>query len=135
MAGWYDGSTYGIDVPQEDPYTNYESFFDTDFIPVGTLLDPFTPSQVEWKTSRPLVTGEGVKMSYRTNIAEAFTLIGETLPLSADGRLSDVYQTNFQKAQWVQLRVHTKSTATNPTYTRVTECRLRDFPSGTANNS
>lgn len=127
MIGWYSGSTYTLDIGTSTPYTNYESYVHTDMIPVGTFLDPFTPSQIEWKTSAPLVSGESVRVSYRTNISDSFTTIGTS---STAGVLSDLYQTNFQKAQWVQFRVETSSTASSPSYTRLTELRIRDFPSG-----
>lgn len=125
-VGWSSSvPTYGIDVGSSDPYTNYESYIDTDMIPVGTFLSPWTPSQIEWKTSAPLVAGEGIKISYRKNIADSFTLIGES---TTAGAISDLYTANFEKAQWVQFRIETKSTATTPSYTRLTEIRIRDWP-------
>lgn len=126
ITGWLSGSTYGLDAPSSDPYTNYETFIDTDMIPVGTYLKPFTPSQIEWKTSVPLVSGEGIKISYRTNLTSSFTQIGES---TTAGALSDFYKTNFQKVQWAQFRIETKSTLTTPTLTRLTEIRVRDLPS------
>lgn len=125
--GWFSSGTYNVDIPSTTPYTNYESYIDTEMVPVGTYLDPFTPSQIEWKTSAPIVSGEGVAIYYRTNISDAFVAIGES---TTAGALSDVYQTNFQKAQWVQFRLYVKSTASSPSYTRLTEMRIRDWPSG-----
>lgn len=119
-------SVNGISVSASNPYTNYESFIETDMIPVGTYLDPFTPSQVEWKTSAPLVQGEGIRILYRKNITEAWTPIWES---NAIGQISDYHTADFEKAQWVQLRVELKSTNTNPSYVRLTEVRIRDFPS------
>lgn len=124
--GWSSSTpTYGIDVGTSDPYTNYESFIDTELIPVGTFLSPWTPSQIEFKTSAPLVSGEGVKISYRTNLTDSFTQVGET---TTAGAISDLYTVNFQQAQWVQFRIETKSTASSPSYTRLTEMRIRDWP-------
>ncbi len=123
-CGWDSGaSTYGMDASSGTPYTNYEPYMDSDLIPVGLNQTPYTPSQVEFKLTTPLVSGEGVKISYRINITDAFTLISETLTV---GALSDVYPTNFQNAQWVQLRVNTKSTASSPSYTRLREIRIRN---------
>lgn len=125
VLGWTVSTTYGIDVGSSDPYDSYESYIDTDLIPVGTFINPFTPTQIEWKTAAPLVSGEGIRLSYRTNITESFTQIGET---TTAGALSDMYQVNFQKTQWVQFRIEIKSTATTPSYARLTEIRLREFP-------
>lgn len=120
-----DYATYFVDVGSSNPYTSYETYIDTEIIPVGTFINPFSPSQIEWKTSTLLVANEGVKISYRTNLTDGFTLIGET---TTAGVMSDNYKANFQKAQWVQFRVNTKSTATTPSYARVTEVRIRDYP-------
>lgn len=127
MIGWYYSGTYGVDIGSSTPYSSYEAYLHTDMIPVGTYLDPFTPSQIEWKTSAPLVTGESVRISYRLNITDGFTVIGTS---STAGVFSDLYQANFQKAQWAQLLVELSSTASSPTYTRLTEVRIRDYPSG-----
>jgi len=126
-VGWYDSTTYVVDVGTTAPYTTYETFIEHEMIPVGTFLDPFTPSQIEWKTAAPLVAGEGVKIYYRKNITDSFTLIGES---TTAGFVSDLFQTNFEKAQWVQLRSERKSTATTPSFNRLTEVRIRDWPSG-----
>lgn len=134
VIGWTNGSTYGVDVGSNAPYSNYESYLDTDMVPVGTYIDTFTPTQVEWKTSVPLVAGESVQMLYRTDLASSFQEITDathpTGESSTIGSLSDVIQTNFQKAQWVQIRVQTKSTSTNPSYVRLVQVRIRAYPSG-----
>lgn len=130
--GYYNSTASYIDYSTAVPYTNYESFLHTEMIPVGTVLDPFTPSQIEWKTSAPLVSGEGVRISYRTNIAANFTQIGES---TTAGEISGLFQTNFEKAQWVQFLVETKSTSSTPSYARLTEIRVRDWPSGVNNKN
>jgi len=123
--GWTVSTTYGVDVGGTAPYTTFEAYADTDIIPVGTFIDSFTPSQVEWKASAPIVAGEGVRLYYRTNLTDSFTLIGES---TTAGALSDMFQTNFQKAQWVQFRIETRSTASTPSFVRITEIRVREFP-------
>lgn len=125
-AGWFSGTTYTVDRGTTSPYTNYESYLQTDMIPVGTFLNVFTPSQIEWKTSAPLVSGEGIRISQRSNISDSFTLIGES---TTAGAISDYYQSNFEKIQWVQFLIETKSTASSPSFTRLTEMRIRDWPS------
>lgn len=142
LSGWYVSSTSsGIDKSASTPYTGGQSYVDTELIPIGTFIDPFTPSQVEWKTSIPIGsngTSETISLHYRIKFSDSYTLIGTTT--SATGLLtggassiSDMYQTNFQKAQWVQLRAVLTSNATTPTYNRLVELRLRDYPSGRSN--
>lgn len=124
IVGWTVSTTFSIDIPSSNVYTSYEAYIDTDMIPVGTFLNPLTPAQIEWKTSAPLVSGEAVRISYRKNITDSFTLINSS---TTAGAISDMYQVNFQKAQWTQLRVELSSTNSSPSYTRLTELRIRDF--------
>lgn len=124
FAGWDNGSSgYGLDQTISTPYTNYESYIDTDLIPIGTYLNQITSSNIEWKLSKPLVSGEGVKISYRLDFSQNFTQIWENTTV---GAFSDYKSVNFQRAQWVQLRVETKSTASSPSYVRLTELRIRN---------
>lgn len=128
FIGWSSGaSTYGIDAYDGNPYSSGQSYIDSDMIPIGTFLKPFTPSQVEWKVSVPLVAGESVAMYYRTNLTASYTLIPRTNTNTLVGAISDEMTTNFEKAQWVQLRAVLTSTNTTPTYTRLTEFRIRDY--------
>jgi len=133
-VGWTVGSTYTVDIPLGTPYANYEAYIETDIIPVGTMLNPFTPSQIEWKTSVPLGgngTSESVRISYRTNLLEAYTVIGTSTStsttLNGHSSISEMMQANFQKAQWVQFKIELSSNATTPTYVRFYELRVRDF--------
>lgn len=122
-AGWDNGSSvYGIDNTSSTPYTNYQSYIDTDLVPIGTVLTPYTASNIEWKLTKPMVSGEGVRVLYRTDFSQAFTLIWEN---TTAGVFSDEHVVNFQNAQWVQFEVQTKSTASSPSYTRLTELRIR----------
>lgn len=128
LMGWYT-TVGGVDKGLSTPYTGGQAYVDSDLIPVGTFLKPFTGSQVEWKTSAPLVSGESIALYYRTNITDAYTLIPRTNTDSLVGAVSDNLKVNFEKAQWLQLRAVLTSTATNPSYCRLTELRIRDFPS------
>jgi hypothetical protein len=131
--GWTVGSTYGVDVGSSSPYDGGEAYIDFDMIPIGTLFNSFTPSQFEWKLSQPLGgngTAETVALYYRTNLTDSFTLLGTTTLTGATANtvaLSDIYQANFQKAQWLQIRAVLTSNATTPTYCRLYEIRIRDY--------
>lgn len=126
FMGWYTGTVGGVDIGISTPYTGGQSYVDSDIIPIGTFINPFTPTQVEWKVSTPLVANENVQLYYRTNLTEAFTLIPTTASTLV-GVISDMIQVNFQKVQWIQLRAVLTSTATNPSYCRLTEIRLREI--------
>lgn len=136
MVGWNQTSTYGVDVGSSEPYSNFESYIETEIIPIGTYLKSFTPSQIEWKTSVPLGdngTSESIRISYRSNLNDTYTEISTST--SSNGTIngmpavSDLYKANFEKVQWVQLLIEMSSNSTTPTFCRLTEVRIRDWPS------
>lgn len=121
-ACWVN-STGGIDYTSNTPYTSLQPYIDTELIPVGTFLTKKTFQNVEWKVAKPLVTGESISIYYRVNLTDSFTLLGTT---TTAGLLSDQpYPVTFETSQWLQFRVVTSSTATNPSYVPLTELRLR----------
>lgn len=133
FIGWDSGaSTYGIDATIGTPYTAGESVIDSDLIPIGTVLKPTTNGSVEFKLSRPLVAGESIALQYRqifnnsdTGFQSITTAYGTT-SFSTAGIYSGVYQNvNFQKSQWLQIRAVLTSTASSPSYVRLTEIRLK----------
>lgn len=119
-SGWLNG-TGGIDYTSANPYINYESIIDTDIIPVGTFYDKKNYTSIEFKLAKPLISGESLKISWRSNLNDAFILLGTT----TTEVLSDVYTPNFSNIQWLQLRVQLSSTATNPSYVPLMEIRVR----------
>lgn len=129
FIGWSDGAgAGGIDGYSGNPYIAGESIVTSDMIPIGTFLKPFTPSQIEWKTSVPLVAGENVAIYFRGNLTASFTLIPSD-ETTLVGAISEVLKANFEKLQWIELQGVLTSSNTTPTYTRLTEIRIRDYPS------
>jgi hypothetical protein len=132
FIGWNNGSP-GIDSSIGAPYSGRQTIIDSDMIPVGLLTTPYTPSQVEWKTSYPIGangTSETVALYWRTDLSQSFSLAGTTTNSTAPGQLSDIYPAGFEKAQWVQIRAVLTSNATTPTYTRLKEFRIRSSEQG-----
>lgn len=129
-VGWNNGSP-GLDTSVGTPFSGGQTTIDSDMIPVGLLTTPYTPSQVEWKTSYPIGgngTSETVALYVRTDLSQNFTLAGTTS--STTGQISDLYPANLEKAQWVQLRAVITSNATTPTYVRLKEFRIRSSEQG-----
>lgn len=114
--------TYGIDKSSEVPYDTYIASIETDLIPVGQFLKKATFSNLEIKLTKPLVSGEGVRVSARNAKDGTYVVVGETLTV---GTLSDAHLVNFDLSQWLQFKIELKSTATAPSYTRFYELRLR----------
>lgn len=140
LIGWFT-TIGGIDKQLSTPDNDGEAYLDTDMIPVGTYLNPLTPSQIEWKMAVPLGgngTVESISIYYRKNITDSYTLLGTTTATGTSvvgtttgttvtSGISDYYTANFQKVQWLQLRAVLTSNATTPTYCRLTEIRIREF--------
>lgn len=122
LAGWYNGSTYGIDGSSGSPYTGSQATIDSDLIPIGTYQMPRNFTQVEYRLTKPLVSGESVTIQYRLDFSQSYTTI---LSDSTVGNFSSVGSVNFSNAQWLQLRVVLNSTASSPSYTRLKEIRIR----------
>lgn len=125
FVGWNNGSA-GIDASVATPFNGGQTTIDSDMIPVGLAISPYTPLQVEWKTTYPIGANgavEQVALLWRTDLSQSFTLSGVTT--STTGLLSDVYPAGFEKAQWVQLRAILTSNSTTPTYVRLKEFRIR----------
>jgi len=132
MIAWKDNAstTYGIDVSSSTPYTTYVAYIETDIIPVGQFLNKKSFNNMEFKLAAPLASGESIKISYRTSKTGTYALVGETTytysTANPVGPISDVYSPlPFEQVQWIQFRVDMKSTATNPSFVRLVEIRLR----------
>jgi hypothetical protein len=129
VYGCWSNSGAGIDAPSTSPYTSYETYIDTDYIPVGTYLNPTTDKNIEFKLATPLVSGETLRMYYRQKLSDSFTLLtngsSSNGVFSTAGILSGFTTVNFQKSQWLQIRVEYSSTASSPSYTRLREIRIR----------
>lgn len=127
-AGWNSSAVSGnggIDTTTSSPYTGSQAYIDYDLIPVGTFYRPNTPKSVEYKLSVPIVSGESVSIYYRKNFNDAYTLIFTSTNTTNQGGISEAHPADFENAQWVQLRAVLNSTASTPSYTRLTEIRLR----------
>jgi hypothetical protein len=134
FIGWDSKSlTYGIDTTSSSPYTGTTpvafAVIDSDLIPMGTYLRPTTTGRVEFKLSTALVAGESVQLYYRQSFSASFAAInagasGNGL-FNVAGVFSGVCQNvNFQNSQWIQIRATLQSTASSPSFVRLTELRI-----------
>lgn len=123
--------TFGIDTTIGTPYTTSVATVDTDLIPIGTYNKPRDFTQVEYKLTRPLVSGESITIKSRlifnttdTGFSAAF------LSDSTVGHFSGKAEINLKNAQWVQFQVTLNSTATAPSYVRLKEIRILGLVKG-----
>lgn len=134
LSIWYNSPSGGADAsdPQSDvppfssppiPYSNYEPYFVTDLIPVGTALNPKTfQGQIEYKLTRPIVAGESLKIYYRTALGQAWTLIWTS---TATGQISESNPTNFQQSQYIQFQVSFACVTSGSSFLPLSELRVR----------
>lgn len=76
LIGWSDGTDYGIDKVSTTRYTGYLAYFESPYIPIGTKTEPVPLSEIEFILAKPLATGQGIRIKYRTNLNDSFTTLG-----------------------------------------------------------
>jgi len=131
LAGWRDNVTYGIDLTNATSYlyvTNYSGYFDSPLYVVGNIKDMRAFSDLTFQLAKKLATDEGIRISYRNNLTDDFTLI----KTSTGGVLSLIYSVltavishfitpDIPKCEMVQLRIALLGTATTtPTFKSLT---------------
>lgn len=123
LIGWNTGATNisGIDKTVGTPYTGSQSTIDSDLIPIGTFQKTRNFERVEFRLTKPLVSGESIVLQYRLDFSQSYTTI---LTDSTAGDFSSTGPVNFKNAQWLQLRAVLNSTASSPSYTRLKEFRI-----------
>ncbi len=115
LVGWRSATTYGIDLTTEASFaygTDYSGYFESPLYTVGSLLQQKTPTEIEFNLARPLRTGEGIRLAYRTDLTASYTTIA-THTFTTDGAVvsvNDVY--DFQPCEQIQFKVSLLGTAT-----------------------
>ena len=133
LVGWSNiisnqfGGTpvYGLDTTISTPYTGSQAIIDSDLIPIGTFDNPQNFNRVEYRLSKPMVSGESVTVQYRLDFSQSWTTIFTDTATSTNLPFSNASPVNFKNAQWLQLRVILNSTATNPSFVRIKELRIK----------
>jgi hypothetical protein len=126
FIGWSDGTLGGIDKGVSTPYINSQSIIVSDLIPIGTFDLPKDFERLEYKLSKPMVSGESISVYARLIFDTEDTGFGTAiLTDNTVGNFSSSNPINFKNAQWLQLKAIINSTETNPSYTRLTQLRIR----------
>lgn len=116
--------SYGIDYTSLSTSATSVAVIETDIIPSGTFLEKKTDSNIEYKLATPLLTGESVGIQYRTNLTDAWASCGTAI--TETNQPSGYFRANFQKTQWVQLRITlTPQTGSTGSFVRLSELRIR----------
>lgn len=134
FSGWtstISNGSYGIDTSGTTPYADGSAIIETDILPSGEILglQKKTFSNIEFKLSSPLVANESVTVNYRVNLTDAWASAGtviydnDTAAGSISGYISPL---TFQNTQWLQLQIILTSTTSSPSFTRLTDLRIRE---------
>lgn len=125
-SGWYSSVSnplYGIDF--SDTIPTLPAVIESDLIPTGTFINKKTFKQIEYKLAAPLANGETVAVSYRVNGTDSFTSTGTMIVESTTG-LSGYVPVNFEKTQWLQLKITLTPLASSASsFVRLREVRVR----------
>lgn len=118
--------TYGVDYSTGGSNASFVTVVETDFIPVGTMLNQKTFKQLEYKLGSPLDAGATVTAKYRVTPTDTWTACGTFITESS--ALSGYTAVNFQKNQWLQFQftlTPITSSADSNSFVRLKEVRLR----------
>lgn len=123
--GWENGSSvYGIDTTSSSPYTTSVATIDSDLIPLGTYTHTRDVTNIEYRLTTPLVSGESITIKTRLIFNTQNTGYTTTLTDSTVGNYSNKGDINFLNAQWVQFQIVLNSTASTPSYVRLKHIRI-----------
>jgi len=121
-CGWYSGSVGGIDrtyVSGGDYYrqTSYGAYIETPMYEVGTETQKRDFGILEFNLAKPLTTGQGIRISYRTSTSASYTIIG-TFDFTTYGGIQSFHKRspNIPSCIMVQLKIEL-TTGTDSTTT------------------
>lgn len=114
IVGWKDGSNYGVDLLNASTVMgSYGAFIDSQFYDLASNRDTGVVSEIEIRLADDLLTGEGIRIKYRTALDDAFTTVG-TFDFATDGAVnSKIFGVSFG-AEKLQLRIEMTGSSTSP---------------------
>lgn len=107
VAGWQDvgSSAQGVDlIGNSYRYTSYAAYLESALYPVGLNLTKRVFTQAHFQLSEPLSTGQGVKIYYRTNTSDSYTLIGTYDYSTLGAVLSHTFTPDIPACEFVQIK-------------------------------
>lgn len=103
---WQDNTTYGIDIIDSTKrYTSYSAYFESALVPIGDAVNRDTIQGLEIYFQKPLVTGQGAQIYWRTDLTSSYTLLSTVDFATFGGVVSKtVSATVISKANFVQIK-------------------------------
>lgn len=112
--GWKDfsgGTSSGIDSKSASSFIqSYGGFIETPFVQIGQALGKKTIQNIEFYLSKPLLTDQGIRIKYRTNLSDLFTLLA-TRDYATNGAIQtdNIPAATITNAVFIQLRIELTS--------------------------
>ncbi len=104
--GWQSGSTYGYDNTTFRMYTSYAGYVEFPAVIVSDHITPKTFKNIEFKLGYPLISGQGIKVSYRKNLTDAYTDLDATFDYTTlGGVISHNTAATITDAEVLQVKV------------------------------
>lgn len=105
LVGWRVSSTYGLDLSESSTrYTNYLAEVPSPMYRVGNPLQPTQFQEIDVILDKPLASGDGIRIKYRSNRNDSFTTLG-TYDFSTDGiGAVDNFHISFPSPSFVNLQ-------------------------------
>lgn len=103
--GWLNNSTYGVDETDFRMYASYGGVIETQLIKVGSYNSKRTFEHIEWVLAEPLVTGQNIRISYRLNNKDEYTVINTWGYGTLGGVISFEDIAGITGAEYIQLKI------------------------------
>lgn len=103
--GWRDDTTYGVDSTSSTLINNYGGKIKTSLVQVGTKASPKTFEHISFNLSDPLVSGQNIRISYRKNTTDDFTVIGTWGYSTIGSEISFEDKATISDAIYIQLLI------------------------------
>ena len=120
-------TTYGMDIVKNsnNRTITYGSYFESLLYAVGTKTAKKSYDRVEVELARPLQTGEGVLIKYRTDISSSWTTL-DTQDYTTYGAVSSLDFPGIHNLENIQIRCELTTGATSKNTPYLKEIRLID---------
>lgn len=104
-VGWSNISTYGIDTTDFGMYESYGGVIESPMIKVGSYNKKKTFGHIEWCLANPLVSGQNIRISYRKNNKESYTVINTWGFSTLGGVISFEDVSGIADCEYIQLKI------------------------------
>lgn len=136
LIGWQDGASYGVDqVSNELKYATgtylgsanaYAAWFESKLERVGSYLEPKQFVELEFQLDKPLTTGQGINVKFRTALGTGYTTLG-TYDFATLGGIQShhVDKIPIPRCEFLQIRGELTTPASSTTTPELRTFKLR----------